>query len=172
MSNTQTIIEGTKAAIQVAAVGGILAILKIALDGLMDIGIEYIKARKDKLVQQLGIDQYNEKRQLAVDIYNRVEQEFKGKIGVSQQKLQAFDQYIVEKIPGISQEDIQHFREAITGDVNSKLLESGIIKPADAQKSAALQQAQAQLIQTTQENAALKQQLANVQSAATVQQGQ
>lgn len=136
----------------------------------MDIGIEFLKARKDKLVQQLGIDKYYSQRQLAVDIYNRVEQEFKGQIGVSEEKLKAFDKYLLEKIPGISQEYIQHFREAITGDANSKLLESGIIKPADTQKSAALQQAQVQAIQLTQENAALKQKFANIQSAATVQQ--
>jgi hypothetical protein len=169
MSNTQTIIEGTKAAIEVAAVGGVLAILKITIDGLLDVGIEFIKAKKDKLVQQLGTDKYNQKRQLAVDIYNRVEQEFKGQIGVSGDKLQAFDKYLAQKIPGISQEDIQHFREAITGDANSKLLESGVIKPADTQKSAALQQSQAETAKLTQENAALKQKLTTIQSAATVQ---
>jgi hypothetical protein len=167
MSNTQTIIEGTKAAIEVAAVGGVLAILKITIDGLLDVGIEFIKAKKDKLVQQLGADKYNQKRQLAVDIYNRVEQEFKGQIGVSEEKLKSFDKYLAEKIPGISQEDIQHFREAITGDANSKLLESGVIKPAD--KAPVLQ---TQVTALTQENAALKQKLASIQSAATVQQGQ
>lgn len=164
MSNTQTIIEGTKAAIEVAAVGGVLAILKITIDGLLDVGIEFIKAKKDKLVQQLGTDKYNQKRQLAVDIYNRVEQEFKGQIGVSGDKLQAFDKYLAQKIPGIDQEDIQHFREAITGDANSKLLESGIIKPAD--KAPVLQ---TQVTALTQENAALKQKLTTIQSAATVQ---
>jgi hypothetical protein len=169
MSNVQTIIEGTKVAIEVAAVGGVLAILKITIDGLLDVGIEFIKAKKDKLVQQLGADKYNQKRQLAVDIYNRVEQEFKGKIGVSEDKLKTFDKYIAEKIAGISQEDIQHFREAITGDANSKLLESGVIKPADTQKSAALQQSQAETAKLTQENAALKQKLTTIQSAATVQ---
>ncbi|AGK98154.1 hypothetical protein [Clostridium pasteurianum] len=172
MNNTQAIIEGSKIAIQGVAVAGILAILKIVLDGLMDIGIQYIKAEKDKLIQQMGTDKYNAKRQLAVDIYNRVEQEFKGKIGVSEDKLKTFDKYIAEKIPGISQEDIQHFRESITGDVNSKLLESGIIKPADVQKSAALQQAQAQSAQLIQENAALKQRLVDIQNSATVQQAQ
>lgn len=169
MSNVQTIIEGTKLAIEGAAVAGILTIVKIALDGLMDIGIEFLKAKKDKLVQQLGADKYNQKRQLAVDIYNRVEQEFKGQIGVAEEKLKAFDKYLAEKIPGIEQEDIQHFRESITGDANSRLLESGIIKPADTQKAAALQQAQAQATQLTQENAALKQKLASIQSTATVQ---
>jgi thermostable 8-oxoguanine DNA glycosylase len=164
MSNVQTIIEGTKAAIEVAAVAGILTIVKITLDGVMDIGIEFLKAKKDKLVQQLGADKYNQKRQLAVDIYNRVEQEFKGQIGVSEDKLQAFDKYLAEKIPGISQEDIQHFREAITGDANSKLLESGVIKPAD--KAPVLQ---TQVTTLTQENAALKQKLTTIQSAATVQ---
>jgi thermostable 8-oxoguanine DNA glycosylase len=172
MSNVQTIIEGTKAAIEVAAVGGILAILKITLDGVMDVGVEFLKAKKDKLVHQLGADKYNQKRQLAVDIYNRVEQEFKGQIGVAEDKLKTFDKYLAEKIHGISQEDIQHFRESITGDANSKLLESGIIKPADVQKSAALQQAQAQTTQLTQENTALKQKLASIQSTAAVQQGQ
>lgn len=164
MSNVQTIIEGTKLAIEGAAVAGILTIVKIALDGLMDIGIEFLKAKKDKLVQQLGADKYNQKRQLAVDIYNRVEQEFKGQIGVAEEKLKAFDKYLAEKIPGIEQEDIQHFRESITGDANSKLLESGIIKPAD--KAPVLQ---SQVTTLTQENAALKQKLASIQSTATVQ---
>ncbi|AJA50046.1 phage-like protein [Clostridium pasteurianum DSM 525 = ATCC 6013] len=162
MSNVQTIIEGTKLAIEGAAVAGILTIVKIALDGVMDIGVEFLKAKKDKLVQQLGADKYNQKRQLAVDIYNRVEQEFKGQIGVAEEKLKAFDKYLAEKIPGIDQEDIQHFRESITGDANSKLLESGVVKPADTQKSA-------QVTTLTQENAALKQKLASIQSTAAVQ---
>ncbi|UZW13178.1 hypothetical protein OSC52_15175 [Clostridium pasteurianum] len=164
MSNVQTIIEGTKLAIEGAAVAGTLTIVKIAIDGLMDVGVEFLKAKKDKLVQQLGADKYNQKRQLAVDIYNRVEQEFKGQIGVAEEKLKAFDKYLAEKIPGIDQEDIQHFRESITGDANKKLLESGVVKPADTQKSA-------QVTTLTQENAALKQKLANIniQSTATVQ---
>jgi hypothetical protein len=99
-----------------------------------------------------------------VDIYNRVEQEFKGKIGVSEDKLKTFDKYIAEKIPGISQEDIQHFRESITGDANKKLIESGVVKPAD--KAPVLQ---TQVTTLTQENAALKQKLTTIQSAATVQ---
>lgn len=164
MNNVQTIIEGTKLAIEGAAVAGVLAIVKIALDGVMDVGIEFLKSKKDKLIQQLGVDKYNSQRQLAVDIYNRVEQEFKGQIGVSEEKLRAFDKYLAERIPGIHQDDIQHFREAITGDANSKLLESGIIKPAD--KAPVLQ---TQVTTLTQENAALKQKLASIQSTATVQ---
>lgn len=160
--STQTIIEGTKLAIEGAAVAGILTIVKIAIDGLMNVGIEFLKARKDKLIQQLGIDKYNSQRQLAIDVFNRVEQEFKGQIGVSEEKLKAFDKYLAEKIPCISQEDIQHFRESITGDANKKLLESGVVKPADTQKSA-------QVTTLTQENAALKQKLASIQSTAAVQ---
>ncbi len=41
----------------------------------------------------------------------------------------AFDKLIVEKIQGISQEELDHFRETICGKINSEVKSANILAP-------------------------------------------
>jgi hypothetical protein len=41
-----------------------------------------------------------------------------------------FDKLLISKIPGLTQDEINHFREAIAGEVNTQLSISQVLAPA------------------------------------------
>jgi len=94
------------------------------------VGVTYLKKKKEALITQLGIDKYNENYKLAKDIYYIVEQQFKFIPAAGEQKRKEFDKLLVEKIPGISQEELNHFREAICGKINTEVKDANILAPA------------------------------------------
>lgn len=109
---------------------GILSILGALLSCAVAVGINYIKNKRDALIKQIGADQYNANYEIAKNIYYAVEQQFKFIPDAGKQKANEFDKKLLEKIPGITQEDIDHFREAICGKVNSEVKNSDILAPA------------------------------------------
>ncbi|RII34293.1 hypothetical protein D2A34_14175 [Clostridium chromiireducens] len=112
------------------AITAILAILSYVAKGAGQIAIEFLKAKKQAVIATIGNDQYNFYRGIALDVYNRVEEEFRGQIGVSMLKSQAFDKYLLERIPGLTQEQIDHFRQSVVGYVNNVVKESNILDSA------------------------------------------
>lgn len=39
---------------------------------------------------------------------------------------------LMEKIPSLKQEDLDHFREAIVGEINTQIKQSKLLEPADS----------------------------------------
>jgi hypothetical protein len=117
---------------------GVLTILGALTSYGVAIGVTYLKKKKEALIKQIGIDQYNEDYKMAQDIYYIAEQQFKFVPQASEQKKKEFDKLLVEKIPGISQEELDHFRETICGKVNSEVKDAQLLAPAfDATKDVA-----------------------------------
>nr|DAI90575.1 MAG TPA: holin [Caudoviricetes sp.] len=109
---------------------GVLSIAGALASYFIAVGVTYLKKKRESLVNQLGVDQYNKDYKLAQDIYYGVEQQFKFIPQAGEQKAKEFDKLLTEKIPGISQEELDHFREAIVGKVNAEVKNSGILAPA------------------------------------------
>ncbi|WP_190285320.1 hypothetical protein [Clostridium sp. JN-1] len=109
---------------------GVLSILgAIAFYGVA-VGVTYLKKKREALINQLGVDQYNEDYKVAQDIYYIVEQQFKFIPQAGEQKKKEFNKLLTGKIPGISQEELDHFRETICGKVNSEFKSANILAPA------------------------------------------
>lgn len=108
-------------------VAAALAVITAIVKGVADVATEYIKTKKDQVVSKVGADNYNTYRDIAFDVYYRVEQEFKGKENVAQDKLKAFNKYLLQKIPGLTEEQLNHFRESVVGTVNNAIEETGIL---------------------------------------------
>lgn len=113
---------------------GILSILGALASYAVAVGINYIKNKRDALIKQIGADQYNANYEIAKNIYYAVEQQFKFIPDAGKQKASEFNKKLLEKIPGITQEDIDHFREAICGKINSEIKDSNILAPAYNEK--------------------------------------
>ncbi|WP_373845058.1 hypothetical protein [Clostridium sp.] len=109
---------------------GVLSVLGALASYGVTVGVAYLKKKKEALISQIGVDAYNKKYKLAQDVYYFIEQKFKFIPQAGEQKRKEFDKLLVEKIPGISQEELDHFREAICGKINAGVISSGILAPA------------------------------------------
>jgi hypothetical protein len=109
---------------------GVLSVLGALASYGVTVGVNYIKKKRDALIAQMGVDKYNENYKLAQDLYYTVEQKFRFITDAGKQKADEFNKLLVEKIPGISQEEMDHFRETICGKINSKVKDSKILAPA------------------------------------------
>lgn len=109
---------------------GVLSILGALASYGVTVGVAYLKKKKEALITQLGIDKYNKKYKLAQDVYYFIEQKFKFIPQAGEQKRKEFDKLLVKKIPGISQEELDHFREAICGKINTEVKEAQLLAPA------------------------------------------
>lgn len=109
---------------------GVLSILGALASYGVTVGITYIKKKKEALIKQIGVNQYNEDYKIAQDIYYIVEQQFRFTPQTGEEKKKEFDKLLIEKVPGISQEELDHFRETICGKINSEVKDSQILAPA------------------------------------------
>ena len=79
----------------------------------------------DFIIAKIGLTKYEKTKAVAWDIWNKIEED--GRLGnLVTSKANAFGAYIEEKFPGITDEDINLFRQAIAGQVNA-------VKPAIVQ---------------------------------------
>lgn len=109
---------------------GVLSVLGALASYGVTVGVNYLKKKRESLIQQIGVDAYNKKYKVAEDLYYLVEQNFKFIPDAGNQKREEFDKLIVEKIPGITKDEINHFRETICGKVNAEVKNSGVLAPA------------------------------------------
>lgn len=111
-------------------VQAVLSILGVLASYLATVAIAYINKKKQAVIQQIGVDKYNETYNMAKSIYFILEQQFKFIPQAGELKKQEFDKLLLEKIPGLTQEEIDHFRESIAGQVNSQLTNTKLLAPA------------------------------------------
>lgn len=108
---------------------GILTILGALVSYGVAVGVNYIKKKREILIKQIGINEHSENCKIAQNLYYVVEQQFKFIPQAGEQKRKEFDKLLVEKIPGITQEELDNFREAICGMINSEARNSQILAP-------------------------------------------
>lgn len=96
------------------------------------VGTELVKLlsqKRQEVIKNMGAQQYNFVYSVAESVYYAVEQQFKNM--ASDEKRAQFDQLLLNKVPYLKQEDIDHVREAVIGRVNSVIKDSNLLKKAD-----------------------------------------
>jgi hypothetical protein len=78
---------------------------------------KYLTTKKESLVRKMGADQYSFYQSLAEAVYYGVEQQLKKAPGAD--KKAEFDKRLLAKLPGLTQEDLDHLRESIVGKVKA-----------------------------------------------------
>ena len=119
MEQAITQIEG---AVAVAVVAVLVAIIK----SLGDVAVSYIKSKKglvekqkEKVVKETTAKERELLKALGKDVWNIVEEEFRTKVSpIAESKIDMFNELLMQKVPNLTQEQINEVRHAIAGEVN------------------------------------------------------
>ena len=112
------------------AVQAVLSILGVVATYLVTVAVSYVSKKREALIKQMGTEEYNTTYSIAKSIYYAVEQQFKHIPAAGEQKRKEFDKLLLEKIPTLTQAELDHFREAICGEINSQIKKAEILAPA------------------------------------------
>jgi hypothetical protein len=100
----------------------VVSILGVIITTLGAYGINFIKLKRDAVINQIGINQYNQDKKLALDIWNIVEEHFRVNqvVGISiNNKIKMFSDEIKKKCPYLTDQEIAFLRQTIAGEMNS-----------------------------------------------------
>lgn len=114
---TNEIIPTILGAVAVGLTGVLVAVIK----SLGDVAIEYISKKKQVVEQTLKIDKYEEEFKTAKDIWNIVEEKYRITENIENlatKKANEFDKLLLEKIPYLTEKEINEIRQAIAGEIN------------------------------------------------------
>lgn len=106
------------------------ALLSALILALLSSGISYLQKKKKAIIGRIGADKYYADMEIARNVFNQVEQQFKGLSGVANEKAALFDKTIANLIPGITTDQVEHYRESIAGQINRYIKESGLLEPS------------------------------------------
>lgn len=124
------IIQQVISGLEGVAVTAILAVLGIVIKSAGEIVVQLLSVKRDEVIAKIGAERYNFYRKVALDVYNRVEEEFRGQKGVFEKKIAAFDKYMMQRIPSLTEDELAHFRQSVVGNINNEIKGSNIITPA------------------------------------------
>lgn len=108
----------------------ILSILGLLVTYFVTVAVSYLKQKKEALIKQIGAEQYNSTYNIGKSVYYAVEQQFKFVPAAGVNKRELFDKMLLEKIPSLQKEELDHFREAIVGEINTQIEQSKLFEAA------------------------------------------
>ena len=149
------------APIAITAIVGILVKIIYAVGGA---AIEVAVKKKEQIEQAIKASGHEEDLKTAKEAWNIIEEKFRiteNAETLLSSKADEFNKLLLQKIPGISQQNIDDLRQAIAGEVNAG-------KEAILSQTDALKQLQDTNTQLQAENAEIKNQLNQVVSAVAV----
>lgn len=126
----ESIIQQVISGIEGVAVTAILAVLGIVIKGAGEIIVQLLSVKRDEVIAKIGAQRYDFYRQVAIDVYNRVEEEFRGQSGQFEKKIAAFDKYLLQRIPNLTEEELAHFRQSVVGNINNEIKGSNLLNLA------------------------------------------
>ena len=107
-----------------------ISVLVILVNAVVVVAIAYINKKKEELIKKIGEDEYEKYFKIATDIFHYVEQNFKGVSSIPNEKRKVFEDLIKQKIPYITQEEIDYFRESVVGKINQEIKKSKLLEPS------------------------------------------
>lgn len=142
----------------------IVAIFVATIKTVGSSAIEVLGKKKEQIEQAIKASGHEADLNSAKEVWNIVEEKFRITENVEtllSSKADEFNKLLLQKIPGLSQENLDSLRQAIAGEVNTG-------KEVVLSQTDALKQLQDTNIQLQAENANIKDQLSKVQSVVAV----
>ncbi len=150
---------------QIAPIGAtaITAILVVIIKTIGGAVIEVLAKKKEQIEQAIKSSGHEQDLQTAKEVWNIIEEKFRiteNAETILSSKADEFNNLLLQKIPGLSQQNLDGLRQSIAGEVNAG-------KAAVLSKDDAIKQLQDTNTSLQVENAAIKDQLSKVQSLVT-----
>ncbi|PRR78935.1 hypothetical protein CLLI_12740 [Clostridium liquoris] len=124
--------EALQSGVMQILIQAVLSILGIVSTYLITMLVSYLSKKKEALIKQIGSEQYSMIYNIAKSIFYAVEQQYKFIPASADNKKELFNTMLLERIPGLNQGDLNHFREAIVGEINFQINQSKLLMPAPA----------------------------------------
>lgn len=103
------------------AVAALVAVAVAIIKAVGDATVSFIEKKRDALVTKIGADTYARNLAVAREVWGQVDEYFRITPSVAKtvDAAQAkFVEYIQKVIPGLTDDDIEHLRQAVAGEVN------------------------------------------------------
>jgi hypothetical protein len=99
-----------------------LTTILVALAGYLTAkGKAYLDKKTILIDQQYGKGESEKLKVLAQDVYYIVEEQYKGVENMANAKRILFDQLLLSKMPGLTQEQLDHLRQSVCGAITAEL---------------------------------------------------
>jgi predicted Holliday junction resolvase-like endonuclease len=99
----------------------VIIILGIMIAFVLKVVKAYFEVKEKEVIQKIGQDKYKSELKMAYDIWKIVEEHFRLKKileNVTTEKIKLFNELLLKKIPYLTQDDIDHLRQVIAGEMN------------------------------------------------------
>lgn len=128
------------------AATAIVAILVATIKTVGSAAVEVFAKKKEEIEQKIKSSGHESELNTAKEVWNIVEEKFRITENASQvlgSKADEFDNLLIQKIPGLTQQNLTDLRQAIAGEFNKG--KAVLIQDTSIQQLASLQQINAQL---------------------------
>ncbi len=100
----------------------IIGVLAVVINGIGDVAKKYILAKRDETIEKIGRVEYEKRISTALDIWGIVDEHFRINDLIEHtidDKTNLFNRMLLDRIPSLTQEDIDYLRQTIAGQINS-----------------------------------------------------
>ncbi len=151
-------------------IAAVIGILGVTIKAVGNVIIELIQKKKEEVEQKLEIEKHQQELATAREIWNIVDEKYRITDKVEdliKSKADDFDKLLLDKIPYLTNDEVQDLRQTIAGEINQgkKLLNEDSFKTQ-------LVDIQNKNTQLVQENSELKAKLNQVKSVLPIEQSQ
>ncbi|MBE6089315.1 MAG: cobalt ABC transporter permease [Clostridium beijerinckii] len=99
----------------------VVAILAVIIKQVGNSIIDFFIQKKSEINQKIKINEHQEEINTAREVWNIVEEKFRiteNATEILTSKADEFDKVLIERIPGLSKENLEFLRQTIAGEVN------------------------------------------------------
>jgi hypothetical protein len=99
----------------------IIGILTVIIKAVGDAIITLVQTKKEEVIQKILQGKHEQEVKTALEVWNIVDEHFRVSKAVGdtiQLKIAMFNDLLLKKVPGITQEQIDYLRQTVAGEVN------------------------------------------------------
>lgn len=100
----------------------ILGVLAVVIKAVGDVAVKFFQAKRDEVIAKIGQIEYEKRIAVAMDVWGIVDEHFRLNDLIEHtidDKANYFNDLLLERIPSLTQEDLDYLRQTIAGQVNA-----------------------------------------------------